>query len=65
MGKDAHIYKKYDNAKTPYKRCLETDKLSDEEKQKLIKIKEELNIIELKKNVEKALNDILKYVHQP
>ena len=63
--KDAHIYKKYDNAKTPYKRCLESDKLSDEEKQKLIKIKEGLNIIELKKNVEKALNDVLKYVHKP
>ena len=63
--KDAHIYKKYDNAKTPYKRCLESDELSDEEKQKLIKIKEGLNIIELKKNVEKALNDVLKYVHQP
>ena len=51
--KDAHIYKKYDNAKTPYKRCLESDKLSDKEKQKLT------NIIELKKSVEKALNDIL------
>ena len=63
--KDARIYKKYDNAKTPYKRCLESDKLSDEEKQKLIKIKEGLNIIELKKNVEKVLNDVLKYVHQP
>ena len=51
--KDAHIYKKYDNAKTSYKRCLETDKLSDEEKQKLIKIKEGLNIIELKKMLKK------------
>ena len=51
--KDAHIYKKYDNAKTPYKRCLESDKLSDEEKQKLIKIKEGLNIIELKKVLKK------------
>ena len=48
--------------KTPYKRCLESDKLSDEEKQKLIKIKEELNIVELKKNVEQALNNVLKYV---
>ena len=63
--KDAHIYKKYDNAKTPYKRCLESDKLSDEEKQKLIKIKEGLNIIELKKSVEKALNDVLQYVRKP
>lgn len=60
--KDARIYKKYDIAKTPYKRCLESDKLSDEEKQKLIKIKEELNIIELKKTVEQALNNVLKYV---
>ena len=51
--KDARIYKKYDNAKTPYKRCLESDKLSDEEKQKLIKIKEGLNIIELKKMLKK------------
>ena len=60
--KDARIYKKYDIAKTPYKRCLESDKLSDEEKQKLIKIKEELNIVELKKSVEQALNNVLKYV---
>lgn len=60
--KDARIYKKYDIAKTPYKRCLESDKLSDEEKQKLVKIKEELNIIELKKTVEQALNNVLKYV---
>ena len=63
--KDAHIYKKYDTAKTPYKRCLESDKLSEEEKQKLIKIKKGLNIIELKKTVEKALDDVLKYVRKP
>ena len=44
---------------------VESDKLSDEEKQKLIKIKEGLNIIELKKNVEKALNDVLQYVRKP
>ena len=57
-------YKKYDDAKTPYKRCLESDKLSNEEKQKLIKIKEGLNIIELKKNVEKTLDNVLKYVYK-
>ena len=44
---------------------LESDKLSNEEKQKLIKIKEGLNIIELKKNVETALNDVLQYVRKP
>ena len=63
--KDAHVYKKYDTAKTPYKRCLESDKLSEEEKQKLIKIKKGLNIIELKKSVETALNDVLQYVRKP
>ena len=65
MSKDVRVYKKYDDAKTPYKRCLESDKLSNEEKQKLIKIKKGLNIIELKKNVEKALNDVLQYVRKP
>ena len=65
MSKDVRVYKKYDDAKTPYKRCLKNDKLSNEEKQKLIKIKEGLNIIELKKSVETALNNVLKYVHQP
>ena len=64
MSKDARVYKKYDDAKTPYKRCLESDKLSNEEKQKLIKIKEGLNIIELKKSVEKTLNNVLKYVYK-
>ena len=53
MSKDARVYKKYDTAKTPYKRCLESDKLSEEEKQKLIKIKKGLNIIELKKLLKK------------
>ena len=44
---------------------LESDKLSNEEKQKLIKIKKGLNIIELKKSVETALNDVLQYVRKP
>ena len=57
-----HIYK-YDNAKTPYKRCLESDKLSD--KEKLTNIKKSLNIIELKKSVEKALNDVLQHIRKP
>ena len=64
MSKDVRVYKKYDDAKTPYKRCLKNDKLSNEEKQKLIKIKEGLNIIELKKNVEKTLDNVLKYVYK-
>ena len=43
----------------------ESDKLSDEEKQKLTNMKEGLNIIELKENIEKALNDVLQYVRKP
>ena len=47
--KDTRVYKKYDMAKTPYKRCLESNKITNEEKEKLKKIKMSLNIVELKK----------------
>ena len=47
--KDAHIYKNITMQKHLTKGGLESDKLSNEEKQKLIKIKKGLNIIELKK----------------
>ena len=57
--KDTRVYKKYDMAKTPYKRCLESNKITNEEKEKLKKIKMSLNIVELKENVEKALNEVL------
>ena len=53
--KDAHIYKKYDNVKTPYKRYLESDKLSDKEKQKLTNIKKGLNIIDIEKKCWKSI----------
>ena len=43
------MHKKYDNVKTPYKRYLESDKLSDKEKQKLTNIKKGLNIIDIEK----------------
>ena len=35
--KDTRVYKKYDMAKTPYKRCLESNKITNEEKEKLKK----------------------------
>ena len=57
--KDAHTYKKYDSAKTPFRRCLESDKLSDEEKQRLITEKSKLNVVQLKKEVEEALDIVL------
>ena len=41
----------------------ENDKLSD--KEKLTNIKKSLNIIELKKSVEKALNDVLQHIRKP
>ena len=34
---------KYDSAKTPYRRCLESDKISDEVKSKLRQTKAKLN----------------------
>lgn len=57
--KDTHTYKKYDSAKTPFRRCLESDKLSDEEKQRLITEKSKLNVVQLKKEVEEALDIVL------
>lgn len=57
--KNAHTYKKYDSAKTPFRRSLENDKLSEEEKQRLITRKKSLNLLQLKKQVEEALDIVL------
>lgn len=57
--KDAHTYKKYDSAKTPYRRCLESNELSDEIKDKLRQKKSQLNVVKLKKEVEDALDVVL------
>lgn len=57
--KDAHTYKKYDSAKTPYRRCLESDKLSDEVKSKLRQTKAKLNVVQLKREVEENLAIVL------
>ena len=57
--KDAHAYQKYDSAKTPYRRCLESPELSDEVKDKLRHKKATLNVVQLKKEVEEALDIVL------
>lgn len=57
--KNAHTYKKYDSAKTPYRRCLESDKISDEVKSRLQEIKTKLNVVQLKKQVEENLKIVL------
>ena len=57
--KDAHTYKKYDSAKTPYKRCLESEFISDDVKSILQKNKSSLNVVQLKKEVEECLDIVL------
>lgn len=59
--KDAHTYKKYDSAKTPYKRCLESDFISDEAKSRLRINKSKLNVVQLKKEVEECLDIVLQH----
>ncbi|MCQ2398247.1 MAG: transposase family protein [Sphaerochaetaceae bacterium] len=57
--KDAHTYKRYDLAKTPFVRTLENDSIPKDVKEALIKKKAELNLIDIKKQVEKDLDDVL------
>ena len=57
--KDAHTYKKYDSAKTPFRRAIESDKISEEIKSRLIGQKARLNVVQLKKEVEEALDVVL------
>ena len=57
--KDAHTYKRYDLAKTPFARTLENESIPKEIKEALIKKKAELNLIDIKKHVEKNLDDVL------
>ena len=49
------IYKKYDKPKTPYHRLLESDQISEETKQQLTEIYNNLNPAELKRNIDKKL----------
>ena len=57
--RDARTYKKYDSAKTPYRRCLESGHLTEDDRAKLRRNKAELNVVRLKKQVEDALDAVL------
>lgn len=50
------IKKKYDTAKTPYKRLMESNKINQERKDSLKEAYESLNPAELKRSIEKKLN---------
>jgi hypothetical protein len=52
----------YEEPKTPYERVLTSSNVNDETKKKLMKIHNELNPFQLKKNIEKKLRVIFKYV---
>ena len=49
------IYRKYDEAKTPFKRLLESCQISKEKSDELIKLYESLNPAESKRNIDKKL----------
>lgn len=49
------IHKKYDEAKTPHRRLMESGQISDEAKMRLKEIYESLNPAELKRNIDKKL----------
>jgi transposase InsO family protein len=52
--------KKYDQAKTPYQRALASDLISREVKDNLIKVHESLNLLELKKEIDRLRSKIFK-----
>jgi len=49
------IHKKYDNAKTPYQRLMESKQINAETKKELKKIYQELNPAELKREIDRKL----------
>jgi hypothetical protein len=59
MGTGATVMKKDDKAKTPYERVLENDSIRDCDKESLIQQKSKLNIVELRKEMNTALDRLL------
>jgi predicted transcriptional regulator len=55
-----HIKRKYGRAKTPYRRLIESDQISKEEKEKLTAIYQSLNPAELKRKIDKKLDNLYK-----
>ena len=55
-----HIMRKYGRAKTPYRRLSESDQISEKEKEILTAIYRSLNPAELKRIIDKKLDNLLK-----
>lgn len=55
----SQVKKKYDMARTPYQRLLESEHLNKEQKQKLKKEYQKLNPAELKREITKLQNELL------
>lgn len=55
----SQVKKKYDTARTPYQRLLESEHLKEEQKQKLKKEYQKLNPAELKREMTKLQNELL------
>ncbi len=60
---EAKVYKKYDKAKTPFTRTIESDDVAEDFKIALIKKKEELSLFDLKNKVDEALDNLLNFIH--
>lgn len=54
------IHRRYDQAKTPYQRLMESDRVSSEKKKELKAIYESLNPAELKRTIDRKLNLLYK-----
>lgn len=52
------IHRKYDEAKTPYRRLIESNQIGKETKQELAEIYESLNPAELKRNIDKKIKNL-------
>jgi hypothetical protein len=52
------VKRKYDRAKTPYRRLIESNQISDKEKEKLTATYRSLNPAELKRNIDKKLDNL-------
>jgi len=55
-----HIKRKYGRAKTPYRRLIESNQISKEEREKLTAIYQSLNPAELKRMIDKKLDNLYK-----
>ena len=58
------IHRQYDKAKTPYQRLLESPELSEKKKRELTKVYLSLNPAELKRKIDKKLDNLYKFYKQ-